>query len=196
MKYRKKLTCLALALTLIFSLTTGASAADATREQITAYLNYNLTVTYNGETQVLADANGNQVYPVTYSGTTYVPIRAIGNLLGLKVDWDQSTQTVTLTTTKADNAANISGQGGTTVFDSKGHIAKIDKNDPEGAAEIMRNAGFSEDYIKSVIGTVSNKDPLRGYETSSTGWTRLDPTHASNKTHAANDDNYSVSWHH
>lgn len=96
MKTGKRLMSLALALVMVFSLTTGASAAQPKAEQVSAYFNYNLTVSYGGEARVLTNVKGEQVYPVTYGGTTYVPIRAIGTLLGLKVDWDQETKTALL----------------------------------------------------------------------------------------------------
>ena len=35
------------------------------------------TIRYNGETQTLFDANKNRVYPITYNGTTYLPVRAV-----------------------------------------------------------------------------------------------------------------------
>lgn len=65
-------------------------------EQVAASINYDITVEFNGEAKALSNVNGKQVYPVLYGGTTYVPIRAIGYLLGLKVDWDQATRTVLL----------------------------------------------------------------------------------------------------
>ena len=52
MKYGKRLTSLALAFVLVISLITGASAAEDL-EEISAYLNYDITVRYNGEIQVL-----------------------------------------------------------------------------------------------------------------------------------------------
>lgn len=96
MRQSKRFTALALALVMVFSLTTGASAAQPKAEQVAASINYNITVTFNGEAKALSNVNGKQVYPVLYGGTTYVPIRAIGYLLGLKVDWDQATRTVLL----------------------------------------------------------------------------------------------------
>ncbi len=37
-----------------------------------------------------------KAYPITYNGTTYLPVRSIGNLLGVDVGWDQATQSVLL----------------------------------------------------------------------------------------------------
>lgn len=69
MKFGKRIISLVLALVMMFSLVVSASAAD-TRTPITAYLDYNITIQYNGKAQALSDANGNQVYPVSYNGTT------------------------------------------------------------------------------------------------------------------------------
>lgn len=95
MKHRNRFTALAIALALVCGLTIGASAADTIKE-IKAYLDYGITVKYNGETQTLKDASGSTVYPITYNGTTYLPVRAVSNMLGLAVDWDQATKTVLL----------------------------------------------------------------------------------------------------
>lgn len=74
----------------------GAVSTASGQEEIKAYLAPGITVKYNGEVQTLKDAAGNTVYPVSYNGTTYLPVRAVSNMLGVAVAWDQSTQTVLL----------------------------------------------------------------------------------------------------
>lgn len=95
MKKRKLIPALALTLTLLCGITIGASASS-TLQEIQAYLNYGITVKYNGEEQTIMDASGNRLYPITYNNTTYVPLRALSNIFGVAVDWDQATQTVLL----------------------------------------------------------------------------------------------------
>lgn len=95
MKNRKSVLTLALLLVMLASFTAGA-AASSTLQEISAYLNYGITVKYNGETQTMTDAAGNRVYPITYNGTTYLPVRAVSSILGVGVDWDQATKTVLL----------------------------------------------------------------------------------------------------
>lgn len=99
----KKTSIIAMALALALSIglipvnAYAAQAQDQPKaEQVAASINYDITVTFNGEAKALSNVNGQQVYPVLYGGTTYVPIRAIGYLLGLNVDWDQATRTVLL----------------------------------------------------------------------------------------------------
>ncbi len=42
------------------------------------------------------DANGNTVEPFIYNGTTYLPVRAVGNAFGKNVEWDDATNSVKL----------------------------------------------------------------------------------------------------
>lgn len=77
-------------------LITGLFAYAANSKQITATVDYDINVTYDGVTKKLTDANGKQVYPIVYEGTTYLPVRAVAGLVGTEVNWDQSTRTVQL----------------------------------------------------------------------------------------------------
>lgn len=60
----------------------------------------NIKITLNGNEIIPKDVNGNSVEPFIIDGTTYLPVRAIGNALGLNVDWDSSTNTVVLSDPK------------------------------------------------------------------------------------------------
>lgn len=115
MKLGKKCISLMLALVMILGLTISASAAET--ETVTVQLSPNITVTLNGEIQTMTDVNGNPVYPVLYGGTTYLPIRAVGNMLGLDVDWDGATQTVILE--KSDSTTAPAKTGGKAPTDAK-----------------------------------------------------------------------------
>lgn len=96
-KFKKHIVTLAVALALVGSFVLGANAST-TLTAIQAYLNYGITIEYNGEPQQMFDANGVRLYPITYNNSTYVPIRAVSNILGVNVDWDQATKTVILGT--------------------------------------------------------------------------------------------------
>lgn len=62
--------------------------ASATLGKKTLDVDYkNLKVKLNGEFLSLTDANGQTVEPFAYNGTTYLPVRAIANALGLDVDY-------------------------------------------------------------------------------------------------------------
>lgn len=82
--------------------------AAATIGQRTATLNYaNIKVELNGQQIDLVDANGQAVEPFTIDGTTYLPVRAVSNALGMDVAWDQTTSTVNLTK-EDENASSLS----------------------------------------------------------------------------------------
>ncbi len=66
-------------------------------ESIQAEMHKDMTIIIDGQAQTFADANGATVYPLMYNGTTYLPVRAIGGLMGKNVAWDGSTKTITLT---------------------------------------------------------------------------------------------------
>ena len=75
---------------------TGAPDADATARQVSATLSPDITVQVDGITRTFADANGSVVYPLLYGGSIYLPVRAIGNLMGKTVGWNSASSTVTL----------------------------------------------------------------------------------------------------
>ena len=82
----------AAALALVGAIAAGGvvAGAVATRQQITAELRPDIGLTLNGQSQTLDKSI------IAYNGTTYLPIRNIGELMGLDVDWNGTTQTVIL----------------------------------------------------------------------------------------------------
>lgn len=76
------------AIILMFSLfLTGAFAANTYQKSIE--VEYGISLSINGQTPTLTDADGNIVKPFVYQGTTYVPIRAVGENLGADVSYNQ-----------------------------------------------------------------------------------------------------------
>lgn len=79
---------------IVFSL--GTSALAARVQQLNA--NYNdIKIMLDGTVVTPKDAAGNVVEPFIVDGTTYLPIRAVANALGLGVGWNGNTNTVLLT---------------------------------------------------------------------------------------------------
>ncbi|MBQ8540614.1 MAG: RICIN domain-containing protein [Clostridia bacterium] len=60
-----------------------------------------INIFINGGKFTAKDANGNVVNPILQDGTTYLPVRAIGEAFDKEVAWDGTTKTVTLTTKQA-----------------------------------------------------------------------------------------------
>jgi len=98
MKKKGALVAFVLMLIFVCSITVGASTTD-----VDAELRPDFKIYIDGELQTFSDANGTPVYPVLYNGSTYLPLRAVGDALGMTVGWDGTTQTVTL-----DSSENLS----------------------------------------------------------------------------------------
>ena len=47
----------------------------------------NMTIQVDGTVRTFTGADGNPVYPLVYQDTTYLPVRAVGELLGKEVEW-------------------------------------------------------------------------------------------------------------
>lgn len=91
---KKKTLTMVLAVVLAFSL---GVVATATAGEVQKTLTYrNIKITINGSALTPKDANGNAVEPFIIDGTTYLPVRAVANALGLDVGWDGATNTVSL----------------------------------------------------------------------------------------------------
>lgn len=54
----------------------------------------NIKISVFGQECIPKDMDGNVVEPFIYEGTTYVPIRAISQAFGKRVDWNDETKTV------------------------------------------------------------------------------------------------------
>lgn len=91
----KKLLSLILVLSLLLSLGITASAAATTTDASITYRGIKLVL--NGQEIIPCDAAGNTTEPFIMGGTTYLPLRAVAQALGLGVKWIPETSTVQLT---------------------------------------------------------------------------------------------------
>lgn len=88
------------------SMTIGALAAS-NLQKIEAYLNKDLKIKINGESFAVTDSSGKSTYPITYNGTTYLPVRSVGDAVGLKVGFDSATNTVLLGETTSTSITSV-----------------------------------------------------------------------------------------
>ena len=77
--------------------TVGTPNNSATRTNITMLACPEYKIIIDGSTRVFNDVNGNIVQPMNYNGSIYLPLRAIGEIMGKTVTWNATTQTATLT---------------------------------------------------------------------------------------------------
>jgi len=80
-------------ITIVLLALSATAFASIASKQITASYQ-DIKVYVDGLLVTPKDANGNTVEPFTSGGTTYLPVRAIGNALGKDVDWDADTKSV------------------------------------------------------------------------------------------------------
>ncbi|WP_265445926.1 copper amine oxidase N-terminal domain-containing protein [Acetivibrio straminisolvens] len=73
--------------------------------KVDATANDNIKIYYNGELQAFTDTDGSKISPVIINGRTYLPLRAISELVGVDIEWDGNTQSIYLTS-NAENPAN------------------------------------------------------------------------------------------
>lgn len=97
---KKFLVTLTLALTLVASNMVYAAVIPTEVE-----LNQNLTITYNGKVQRFKNVKGDIVYPISYEGTTYLPIRSISCLFETEIEWDENTNSIYLGKGSLDTVA-------------------------------------------------------------------------------------------
>ena len=96
---RSRLLVFALAAALFVAAAVPAYAAMAAKN-IDVFTGVSIFV--DGRELHPADVKGNEVEAFIYEGTTYVPLRAVGEALGAEVSWNKETKTVYLNSEKTD----------------------------------------------------------------------------------------------
>lgn len=93
---KKKIKVMLITLGFLGAFCTGVYA-QSYLEQISAYLNKGITLSWNGVPFYPTEEDGSRVYPITYNGRTYIPAKFIAEKAGLNVGWDAETLTVSIT---------------------------------------------------------------------------------------------------
>jgi len=92
---KKVIIVLILCVVFVFGVAVGASGA-VKQEEVKAIINHGLKMVLNGKDFAPKGADGQPMRPLTYKGSTYLPVRAIAEALSIAVDYDASSQTVYL----------------------------------------------------------------------------------------------------
>ncbi|WP_322904711.1 hypothetical protein [Paenibacillus campi] len=128
----KKGTVLLITATLTLGIGTGAIAATGL-QPIRAYLNSTLSFKVNGTAAQLTDSSGKAVLPITYNGTTYLPVRAVGQLMDIPVNYDSANASISI-----GNGSTTGGTGGgsstTTPSSSKQSLSELGSSAMESSA--------------------------------------------------------------
>lgn len=116
----------------------GTPDAGARARDITVEVRSDFTVEVDGQVRTFTDAQGRTVYPLLYQGSTYLPVRAIGELMGKSVAWDGKTNTVTLSGGGEVTDADVIVGGGTAAGLLTAEQAK---------AKALADAGLTADQV-------------------------------------------------
>lgn len=97
---KKILTSLLCCLIAVGCFVTGVLAAGNIQE-VKAYINYEFNMKFDDVAWTPTEDDGTVIRPIIYNDRTYLPVRAIGEKLGIAVDFDATTKTVYLGEHKA-----------------------------------------------------------------------------------------------
>lgn len=93
----KKILSILLVLLIYTMFLQTTSEAKGLTEISGTLLNDQINFKLDGKIVVPVGDDANPVLPISYNGTTYLPVRAIGYLLGLGIDYENATKTVLIT---------------------------------------------------------------------------------------------------
>ena len=143
----------------------GRTDTDAVRETVTAELHPDFTIVVDGTARTFRDVDGDQVYPLLYRGSTYLPLRAIGELMGKTVDWDNATKTVIMNgdsqVTDADSFSDGTS-GSVTVPDTTTPAGLISETEARNAA--LAHAGLQASQVTFIQSRLEWEDGRRVYD--------------------------------
>ena len=162
MKERMKGLILGAALTATaFGLTFTAAADRTIRVD-----DDDIGVKINKAVFTIRDTSGIKVQPFVYKGTTYVPMRAFCEALGLEVDYDKDTNTALITWDDADDTyiseesakKTAANRAGAEVSDVKRCVLEWDDGRAVYDVELVRGNKKYEYKIDAVTGKILDED--------------------------------------
>lgn len=133
-----------------------------TNQTITTYLNEDIKIYHSGEVQTFKDVNGKIVYPLSYNGTTYLPVRAISNLYNANIEWVAETSTVAITKNE-----NITFEG-KYISNVDGYTEVVLTPNEEGVNFYLRGNQLGADFAANVNASISGDTgvyEIENYET-------------------------------
>ena len=81
---------------IITSLSVSAFAVTEAVKNVQAQLRGDIEVRVDGKLQEFKTAQGEELEPLSYKGSTYLPLRSIGELMGKEVVWNGQTKVIDL----------------------------------------------------------------------------------------------------
>lgn len=97
MRKLKKASLVILVVLITSVLAVGMVWSISTTRKVDATANDNIKVYYDGQLKTFTENDGSKISPVIINGRTYLPLRAVADLVGLGVEWENATQSIKLT---------------------------------------------------------------------------------------------------
>jgi hypothetical protein len=85
-----------LCLVFLLGISVGVVGASGVNEEITAMINREVRIKLNGKDFVPINTDGSPMYPISYKGSNYLPVRALANALSIAVDYDPTDKIIYL----------------------------------------------------------------------------------------------------
>lgn len=162
---KKKVTLIAAIGLCAVGIAVGASAT-ALVQKVQSEIRPDFTIAVDGKVQEFKNAQGETVYPMLYEGTTYLPVRAIGELMGKTVYWyeaDKRIELKTEQTTVTDADVIVPGTSGTA--DTGTAAAQNGGITLSRAKEIaLEKAGLKADEVTFTKAKLDTDDGVREYD--------------------------------
>ena len=151
-------------------------AVEDKAKNISVQVRKDFTIVIDGKEETFKTFAGKRIYPLLYDGSTYLPLRAIGQIMDKTVEWDNDTKTVTLTSdgftvTDADTFGGKKDRDTVTDADTfKDKVKDKDKNKVkdiglEKAKEIaLKHAGLKKSEVTKLKAERDRDDGIVKYE--------------------------------
>lgn len=147
-------------------------AVEGKAKNISVQVRKDFTIVIDGKEETFKTSAGKRIYPLLYDGSTYLPLRAIGQIMDKTVEWDNDTKTVTLTSdgftvTDADTFGNKKDKDTVTdadTFKDKGKEKGKDIGLEQAKKIALNHAGLRTNEVTNLKAERDRDDGIVKYE--------------------------------